>query len=196
MDFSFDDDVSRIDEFKLVKHYIGSEFSREDIEDEENTMARKAVELAKKQFSTDKKEFDRKREQLQSDARKRQDSLKSSVELSVNSLQEKLPNLDPSTLKDVRTVMEGGDLRSLFFDENGSFSQDAALKIVMAKHGFDEIKRIADIAYSQGQSNAAQAVVGNAPTEPSKPTSAPPSAEEVQKQAAEQYSSLFNTRHY
>lgn len=155
-----------VDEIKtrdLIDHYFPGEFTEEDFSAEEKpkalTLAEKA---AKDKFSIEKKGREEKSASELKAAQARLEAKKASITSSFASLKESFPNLDNSLEKQVKSIMESGDINSIFYNKDGSFKPNAAESLMMAIKGNETIKKLVAIASKQSESKTNEEILTRA----------------------------------
>lgn len=148
----FSKPLSEISSRELIEYYFPGEFDDEDFKAEEKPKAILLAEkAAKDKFNIDKKSREEMSAKQIRDAEARQTARKTSVASSLTSLKESFPSLDASVEKQVKSVLESGDISSLFFNKDGSVKPDAAEKLMMAMHGKKTVYKLVSIASKKAE---------------------------------------------
>lgn len=126
----------------LVKNYYPDKFTDADFAETDKSETLKAyMELAQEKFKNEKQNFDNERVGVAERSRKSLEAQKIALTNSVNSLQERFPDMDTDSLNEVKSIMEGGSRKvlELFLNPDGTVKPDAAIRITMALHGESEL---------------------------------------------------------
>lgn len=130
------------DTYEIVNFYFPGEYEKDDFDGHtEDKIVQRATKLAQSQYETERQAFEDERAVYMNQAEERQALIKDSTTSSVNILKEAFPDFGKKALKKVKDTMVSGDLSGLFYDKDGSYSKDAAIKVALALFGKDEIKR-------------------------------------------------------
>lgn len=100
--------------------------------------------MAEKQYDIDKKAFQKQRADILDAAKDRQKILATSTDGSVDNLKKTFPDLDKDALKKVKEIMVGGEVTALFFNKDGSYTDNAATKVALVLFGESEIGKAED----------------------------------------------------
>lgn len=172
LDFAKDVDTQNLT--TLVENYLPGQFSKEEWEDynsdEPDPGTKKAIDLAistaKKQYGTDKTDLDNFKTNQISDAQKRNEQMNKSVEKSIDFLKKNLEGVDDNYIKKTRQNLSIQKLNELFFDKDGNFNEQAALRITMAEHGNDMLEQYKIIAKHQSETTERQEILERTPATP------------------------------
>lgn len=152
--FDFSKDAEKQDTRALVNHYYPGKFEEEDFEGDPSPALEIAIDGSKTKFSVDKNTWEAQRAKIYTDAQALHQTRKASVDGSVTSLRQSFPDLTPAAEADIRGVMESGDVNTLFYNQDGSFKQEAAEMLMMAKYGKGTIKNLMKQAANQAETRA------------------------------------------
>jgi hypothetical protein len=162
----FNKPITEIPTRDLIEHYFPGDFEKEDFEAEEKPKALVVAEkAAKDKFSIEKKGREELSAKQIKDADARLAARKTSVASSLTSLKESFPKLDASVEKQIKSVLESGDISSLFLNKDGSVKPDAAENLMMALHGKKTIKTLVDIASKRAETAANEDILTRAADE-------------------------------
>lgn len=126
----------------LVNTYFPGKFTDQDFaEQDKSEMLKLAEEAVKKNFDSDKKTYDANRAAVKDQASKRAEAQKAAVSSSVTRLKERFPKMDEEFLQETQSIMEGGaqNILSLFLNQDGTVKPEAAIMLMMAKYGEQEL---------------------------------------------------------
>lgn len=133
-------DFEDYETYDIVNHYFPDEYEEDDFtENSDDATVKRAAKLAKKQYEAEQESFEDQRAEYMRKGEDLQKVLKSSTSSSVDKLRESFPDFSKDALKKVKDTMISGDLTSLFFNKDGSYTDDAAEKIALLLYGRDEI---------------------------------------------------------
>jgi len=128
----------------IVEHYFPGQFSDEDFSEGDSVVLKKAQEIAKKSFAVEHQREIEERSSMQQDMVNKTKMVESSIEKSVASLKKAFPEMNDAAISRIQKSMVTGDYRTMFFNEDGTFTEDAAKAIALAMFGDQEIKKIAE----------------------------------------------------
>ena len=158
--FDYSVDVKKQDTKALVNHYFPGKFTDEDFTAESKSPALEIAEQASiDKFSTEKIGYESKRTADVAKGKQKLELRRASVAGSVSALKESFPDLPDSDIKEISSVMESGDINSLFFNTDGSFKKEAAEMLALARHGRSVISQFMDVAAKRGANEAAEDLV-------------------------------------
>jgi len=194
--FNFDLPVDKQNIEELVKHYYPNEFADEDFKEGNETPALKIA----KQASVDKYNYtkltrDNERATRESNATKQLESIKSSVNGSVNYLKQSFPDADQDVISDISKTLEGGiqKVAELLYNNDGTAKPEAAEMLMMLKHGKSEISRMMQISANQAESRANEEIVSRG-ADTKKPVKAGAIPDKISEGAMEQIKALSTFR--
>tara|TARA_R110002020_G_scaffold220785_1_gene428730 strand:+ start:10118 stop:11290 length:1173 start_codon:yes stop_codon:yes gene_type:complete len=133
-------DFEDYETYDIVNYYFPDEYEEDDFtENSDDATVKRAVKLARKQYEAEQESFEDQRAEYMRKGENLQKVLKSSTGSSVDKLRESFPDFSKDALKKVKDTMISGDLTSLFFNKDGSYTDDAAEKVALMLYGRDEI---------------------------------------------------------
>lgn len=137
---NFDKAFNEYDVHTIVNHYLPGDFTKEDFtgEEKDSKTVKQAISLAKSRYETDKQAVQGQRATYIEEAETAKELIKTSTSSSVEDLKQSFPKMGKTEIKKVESIMNGGDLTGLFF-ENGGYVKDAATKIAMMLFAGKEI---------------------------------------------------------
>jgi len=151
------------DQLVMLNKYFPGAYTAEMLVDKENEQIQKALgaslKAAQNQFARDKEAIDEKRVAIEQDVERSNKDLTASVDHSVNHFKQTFPAASSSAEKTVKKILSSGDLRGLFFDANGNFLPDAAVRVFMAKFGQKEVESLVSNAKVKAANSATQKTV-------------------------------------
>jgi len=125
---------------EIVQYYFPDEFESNDFEDySDDPTIKRAIKIAEQQFSSEKEAFENQRADYANRAEQLSDVRNKSASSSVEKLKEAFPNFGKSELKKVKDTLVSGDLNGVFFEKDGAYTNDAAIRLALALYGRDEI---------------------------------------------------------
>jgi len=137
----FDKDFEDNNAFEVVTHYFPDQFTKEDFE--ENTeLAQKATAIAKRNFELDRERKMQEKQAMSQNLENQTKVIQSSVVQSLSGLRKTFPSMSDGAIKKVEKMLQTGDYKKLFINDDGTFSADAAKNIALALYGDQEIRRI------------------------------------------------------
>jgi len=172
MDFSKEASAHAVK--SLVDNYLPGEFSKEEWDDynseDPDTGIKKAIDLAvntaKKQYEADKVALDSFKGNQIKEAQERESKVNSSIDESIEFLKKSLDGADDGYVKRMKQNLTVQKLNELFFNQDGTFKKEAALRISMAEHGYDMLEQYKTIAQHQSETNERQAILERTPAKP------------------------------
>jgi hypothetical protein len=151
----FSKPAEKQDKANLVNHYFPGKFIADDFEEETPSPALEiALEASTKQYNSEKVGRENLRAKEMDKATKRQELFKSSINSSVEHLRASFPGVLPDVEQDIQSTLTGGDLMSEFFNPDGSYKQDAAEKLMLARHGKEFMAQLMEVAAHLGETQA------------------------------------------
>jgi len=170
----FTKDVADQDTKSLVESYFPGQFTAEEWEDysseEPDPGTKKAIEIAiqnaKGKFGAQKTELDGYRQKEIESASIKQKAMTDSVAKSITHLQSSFEGLDKGYISKVQDDLSVQGLNQLFFNEDGTFKEDAALSYVMATEGFNLMEQYKGIAMRQAETKERQSIIERTPPKP------------------------------
>jgi len=172
MDFS--KDASAHAAKSLVDNYLPGEFSKEEWDDynseDPDTGIKKAIDLAvntaKKQYEADKIALDSFKGNQIKEAQERETKVNSSIDESIEFLKKSLDGADDGYVRRMKQNLTVQKLNELFFNQDGTFKKEAALRISMAEHGYDMLEQYKTIAQHQSETKERQSILERTPAKP------------------------------
>lgn len=170
----FSKDIDSVDEKILVDNYLPGQFSQEEWEDYGSEDAdpgiKKAINLAintaKSKFEADKKDLDSFRTNQVELANERAQKINSSVEKSIEYLKKNIEGIDDGYIAQAKANLNIQKINEMLFNEDGTFKEDAALKLSYAEHGHDIMKQYKNIIQHKAETNERQAILERTPNKP------------------------------
>ena len=114
---------------------------------------------SKRLFEQDQKVFNERRADLQAEQEVNYKAFKESVSSSVYTLKEEFPNFSNKDLNKIRKHLVDGTVGNLFYNEDGTYTDDAATMLAMALYGGDVMQDLLEEATAQGESEANKRMV-------------------------------------
>lgn len=158
---------------QLIDAFYPDKFSEDEWEafkegnDESITKAVNVVlEQAKEKYTQAKGSFESERARRQEDANRVNTLKQESVSGSVSFLKESLPDVSDSYVQSIQEDMLSGDLNKIFFNEDGTYAKDAALKAALARDGFELIKQLITINTHKAQTEERQEILSRGADKP------------------------------
>ena len=137
----FSKSFEKHDTLEILNHYFLDKYTKDDIEDKDNEIVKKAIELSKEKYLFDKNKIANGRAEIERRASLALDSKKTSAISSVQKLMSAFPGLDKKQVDEIRQVLSGDAIDNLFLS-NGVFKSDAAEKLAMIMYGKTEIEQL------------------------------------------------------
>ncbi len=138
----FSKNVDEIDKFKLVEFYYPGQTTEDALSSDDDTKAKELYNLARERYVLDKSKRDLEIKGRIDKAAQLQNAVSASIEKSVESISKYLdiPTVDEGQVLDIKHTLSTQGVDSLFKDENGAWKEDAAARVLMAKHGPEILK--------------------------------------------------------
>jgi hypothetical protein len=190
----FDAEVSEHSKDTLVKHYFpdklekldkklkGEEIEEDDYKERVEDLHDSSITLYKK----DKENFESQRATLLKESEQVQTKFRDSAVSSVDVLKGRFPDFNPDELNGVQQGLVRNEINALFFDKDGLYLKDAAIKFALAKHGEPLLERIKEMAKREGESKATEEMVATG-SDKMKTSKVKTSAKEKQEKDAVQH---------
>jgi hypothetical protein len=164
---NYDEPYSKQDKEVVLQHYFGDKLSslKERLEDGDidDIDYEERVDLlfdsGHKLFEQDKKMMTERRAELMREQEDLEENLRSSALSSVEQLKEKFPNFSRSEMQRIRQRLVDGDIESLFYNEDGTFNEDAAERLAFSMYGSKVFDNLIQKAEMRGQSQANEKIV-------------------------------------
>lgn len=156
--FDFKLDADKQDAKKLVGHYQAGKLTPEQVEkigtDEEDQATKIAIEASISQYKVEKERRDGAIAAQQDAAKNSVKNFNASIEGSMTHLKTTFPGLDAAAEAKVKQIMSGG-MRSViahYFNEDGTFKNDAAERLLLAENGREVIGELMGYAERRAES--------------------------------------------
>lgn len=152
LDFSVAADKQ--DKKALVNHFYPGKFTEEDFKEETPSDQLKAyTETSIDKFLVAKERYENERAKRADEGTKQLAAYKSSSEGSVHNLKRDFPETDAEIVTEISSVLEGGpqSVMSFFFEQNGTVKPEAAMMLMMAKYGKEEIEGMMAVASKRAE---------------------------------------------
>ena len=81
-------------------------------------------------------------------------------------MKKNLEGVDENYIKQTKKNLTVQKLNELFFDKEGNFAEDAALKLTMAEHGHSMLEQYKVIAKHQAETTERQTILERTPDKP------------------------------
>jgi len=176
----FTKDVADQDTKSLVEQYFPGQISAEEWEnynsDDPDLGIKKAIDMAienaKSKFGTQKTELDNYRQNEVENAQAKNKAMNDSVTKSIAHLEQSIEGLDKGYVSQVQQGLTVQGLNDLYFNQDGTFKEDAALNYVMAKQGFDLMNQYKGIAMRRAETKERTKIIERTPDKPKPNTKA------------------------
>lgn len=160
--FNFNIPVEKQSIEELVNHYFPGKFTPEDFKEETLPPALEiAISASKDKYNYTKTARDNESAMREQNAAARLESIKASVQGSLNYLTQSFPDANQEVAKTISSTLEGGiqKVAEMFYNSDGTVKQDAAEKLMLAIHGKSEISRMMKIAEKRAESKTNEDLV-------------------------------------
>jgi len=147
--FDFSKPVEKQDKEALVNTYFPGKFTEEDFKEESPSPALEiAIQASVDKFNNEKTNLDNKTRKYHEDAQKRVESVKQSVESSVQLLSQAFPDVNADALNEIKGILDGGPekMMAVFLNKDGTMKQEAAKRFLLAIHGESQIEHMMGLA--------------------------------------------------
>lgn len=170
LDFSkTEDDLPEAD---LVKTYYPDTFTDEDIQElkegDPDERLKKAwdatVKTAKEKFRSDKEVFSKRQQDRDKRIQDQQQALEQSMEKAVTNFKEKFPGADNDYISSIKSSLQNPT--SIFFNDDGTLKDDAAVKLALAEHGQSLVDEVVQRTKAEAKSEARQEEAKKKPSKP------------------------------
>lgn len=164
----FKKDATQQDIVTLVNSFDenGKKWTLEELNDPENVAANYAKQSAIKSFNQKKTEYEYERTTVSDQVKRQQQAYASSVSSSVESLKNTLPKLDQATENQLTEILNGGNLNTLFLNNDGTVKKEAAERLLYALHGKETLEEMRKRAMAEGKTQATQQQMQQMPAQP------------------------------
>lgn len=165
-----------MDAKSLVDNYLPNKFSKEEWDEykaEDGDVGTKkainlAIDTARSKFDTDKQELDSYRSGQVEQATKRAEKFNSSVDKSIEYLKNNIDGIDDGYVAQAKANLNIESINELLFNADGTFKEDAALRLSFAKDGHDIIKQYKNIIQHQTETSERTEILERTPSTPKK----------------------------
>ena len=195
----FTKDVESHDDRALVDNYLPGQFTDAEWEnyneggEEQDPGVKKAIDIAlgqaKNQYNNDKTGLDNFQSNKVVEAENRVKVFNESVDKSIGHLKGSIENIDEGYITEIKNSLTPQGLTEIFFNKDGSIKEDAALKVAMAKNGYDLFNQYKGIAEHQAENKERQDILDRTPSTPK----AKKSSEEVSKKVRPEVAEYIKT---
>lgn len=183
----------------LVESYYPGQFSKEEWDDynsdDKDPGVEKAINLAirtaKEQFTLDKGKMDDYRTNQLTQAEEFNKKMATSVDKSLEHLKGSIEGIDDGYIKQIKNDLNIAKLNELFLNSDGTFKEDAALKITMATQGYDLLEQYKTIAKHTSQTEERQEILDRTPKTPKPTTKKEDKGEGVRPEIQQQLDELM-----
>lgn len=157
LDFTKDVDVQDVK--TLTNNYFPGEITEAEWEDynsdDPDPGTKKAIDIAirqsKAKYDSDKDNLQNYTKNEVAKAEEFNKKIISSVEESLTHLQSNIDGLDAGYIQQTKNNLTVEGLTNVFFNPDGTFKKEAALKLTMAEHGYDLLNQYKNIAKHQAE---------------------------------------------
>ena len=158
----------------LVEAYYPNGFTKEEWEDynseDPDPAIKKSIDLAinfsKDKFELEKSGIDSYRENSIKDAEKRTKMINKSVDKSIDYLKETVEGLDDGYIIQAKNNLNVQKLNELFFNSDGTFKEEAALRLTMAEHGYNIMEQYKGVLASKIETKEREEILERTPDKP------------------------------
>jgi len=161
-------------EKSLVENYMPNQFTDEDWSDykgdDVDLNLKRAMDIA---INTAKSNFEKDRNEIESlqttrlnEARENEKKLNASVDNSIEYLRKNIEGINDNYVKQLKGNLNVAKLTEMFFNKDGSFKEDAALKMVMAEDGYSMMNQYKTLAERQAETKERQQILVRTPESP------------------------------
>lgn len=159
VDLSKDFDKLSADEKIKVHNYYFPEDTLAAGEDVTKKDVSKSIKAAEAKFNADKYVANQESERVTREAKDRNKSFLSSVDISIAELKKAYPNFKEKELKAAEEVVKKGGIYNVFFDKNGNLKPEGFKKLIFAEHGEKILQVATSIAENQGRTKGKSEVL-------------------------------------
>lgn len=160
-------DFSQLDTKQVVEHYFPGQFTPDDFAEIDNKALKIATQSAKERFNIDKSNYERERASVFEQAQKKNDLVKKSIGSSVENLRKAFPDLTDSAIQSIQRKLEGGDIKDVIYNKDGSYTEKAALVMAMSEYGLDLIGQLTKAAENKGKTAGVETILDRGADVPS-----------------------------
>ena len=153
-------DYTQQDKYSILNHYFPGKFEKADLEStEENPVLTKALDMSKDLFEKEKAANFQKKETEKQNLIENTEKVRSSIAKSLEKLKTSYPGMSKTAIANVSKSMANGEYRKLFFNTDGTFTDEAAGRLAMAMYGDEEIRNATKKATNKAQSDTTKKIV-------------------------------------
>ena len=147
-------------EVDVVNHYFPGDFGADDFVDKaDNDMLQRAIKMSQKSFERDAMIAAEDKAALTQSMSEKTAAVRSSIDTSIKHLKKNFPEISESAVDKIQKAMVSGSYKSIFFNKDGSFTNDAAKSIALAMYGDQEIRNKATGAARQAANKVVEDVI-------------------------------------
>jgi len=155
--------AAKQDKVEMIKQYFPTQFKKltadeiEAIKDGEiPEKVEPLLEASAEKFNTQVESRNAQRATQMERAKQYEKAYKQSVSSSVEHLEQSFPGVDKEIVTEASQILSGGmkELQKLFLNNDGTLKKEAAKFIMLAKHGEEEMKKLATISAHKAESKA------------------------------------------
>lgn len=192
--------AAKQDKVEMIKQYFPTQFKKLTTEEidaiKDGEIPEKVeplLEASVEKFNTQVESRNAQRATQMERAKQYEKAYKQSVSSSVEHLEQSFPGVDKEIVTEASQILSGGmkELQKLFLNNDGTLKKEAAKFIMLAKHGEEEMKKLATISAHKAESKANEDILTRGTDKPTPKKSgngqdgAPKVSKEVQKQVEE-----------
>ena len=158
-------------EIALVNNYLPEQFSKEDWEDykseDADTNLKRAIDMAintsREKYKSDRGEIEGLQTKRLEEAQARETSMANSIGSSLDHLRNNIEGVDDRYVAQIGKDLNVKTITEIFFNPDGSFKKDAALKLTMAQNGHEMMEQYKEIANRKAENKERQDVLLRTP---------------------------------
>lgn len=160
--------AAKQDKVEMIKQYFPAQYkklSQEDIDAiKDGDIPEKVeplLEASINKFETQQEARSAQRATQMERAKEFNKNFKQSVSSSVEYLEQSFPGVDKEIVTEASQILSGGmkELQKLFLNNDGTLKKEAAKFIMLAKHGEEEMKKLATISAHRAETKANEDIV-------------------------------------
>lgn len=157
---TFKEPVEKLDSNKLVDNYFPGQFTPEQLSDKEDRAAQIAIQASRDKYISDKEKKDQGIQQRVEKAAQQRTAVSASLQSAIDKINTHLPiSQDEGRISEVKTLMENGQWVDLFFNKDGTWNEQAAANITLAKYGNSTFSTLIGVITNKVKSEANEEVV-------------------------------------
>lgn len=151
--------AEKVDTGLLLKTYYPGKFTEEQLSEPDDAV-QLAIEASRKFYVADQKSQTLKAQSQLEKAQQRKSAVSASLAASVEKVNSFLPvQVDDARVSEIKDLMESGNWKRLFQNEDGTFTEHAAASILMANHGAQTLGQVVQFAQNRALSSATEVFV-------------------------------------